>query len=75
MEVHTMFQSKFAELIDDAVTDCLAFGRGRASHRTNGTTVEVVAEWAENETDIEVTIKENSIVRFTFTERVPEDRR
>lgn len=70
-----MFQSKFAELIDDAVMDCIAYGRGTASYRTRSTTVEIIAEWAENEADIEITIKENSIVRFTFTERVPEEYR
>ena len=70
-----MFQSKFSAFIDDAVTDCMAYGRGTASHVSNGTTVEVIAEWAENEADIEITIKENSIVRFTFIERVPEEYR
>ena len=70
-----MFQSKLSTLIDDAVTDCLAYGRGTASHHTNGTTVDVITEWAENETDIEITVKENHIVRFTFTERVPEEYR
>ena len=70
-----MFQSKFAELINDAAMDCLTFGRGSAIHHTNGTTIEVNAEWAENETDIEITVKENYIVRFTFTEQVPEQYR
>lgn len=70
-----MFESKFSSLIDDAVMDCIAYGRGTASHHTNGTTVEVIAEWAENEADIEITIRENCVVRFTFTERVPEEYR
>lgn len=70
-----MFKSKLYTLIEDAVMDCLAFGRGTASHHANGTTVDVIAEWAENEADIEITIKENYIVRFTFTERVPEEYR
>ena len=70
-----MVQSKLSALIDDAVMDCIAYGRGNASYVSNGTTVEVVAEWAENEADIEITIKENHIVRFTFTERVPEEYR
>ena len=70
-----MFQSKLSALIDDAVMDCIAYGRGTASHVSNGTTVDVVAEWAENEADIEITIKENHIIRFTFTERVPEEYR
>ena len=70
-----MFQSKFSALIDDAVMDCIAYGRGRSSYVSNGNTVDVIAEWAENETDIEITIKENYIVRFTFTEQVPEEYR
>ena len=70
-----MFQSKFSSLIDDAVTDCLAFGRGTASHHANGTTIDVIAEWAENEADIEITVKENYIVRLPFTEQVPEEHR
>ena len=70
-----MFQSKLSALIDDAVADCLAFGRGTASHHASGTTVEVIAEWAEKETDIDIPIRENYIVRFTFTERVPKEYR
>lgn len=66
-----MFSSKLSSLIDDAVLDCLAFGRGTASHSAHGTVIDVTAEWAENETDIEITIKENNIVRLTFVEQVP----
>lgn len=70
-----MFQSKLSSLIDDAVIDCLILGRGTASHYANGTTWEVAADWAENETDIDITIKENSIIRLTFTDRAPEEYR
>lgn len=70
-----MFTSKLSSLIDDAVMDCIAYGRGTASHHTSCVTVDVIAEWAENETDIEITIRENSVVRLTFTERVPEEYR
>ena len=66
-----MFTSKLSSLIDDAVMDCLTFGRGTASMTAHGTTIDVVAEWAENETDIEITIKENDIVRFAFVEQIP----
>lgn len=75
MEAFTMFQSKLSSLIDDAVMDCIAYGRGAATLYKGGTTVEVIADWAENETDIEITIKENSIVRFTFVEKVPAEYR
>lgn len=67
-----MFNSKLSSLIDDAVIDCLAFGRGTASYSIRGMVYDVTAEWAENETDIEITIKENYIVRLTFIERVPD---
>ena len=70
-----MFDSKLSALIDDAVMDCMSYGSGTASIRSGDTTVSITAEWAENETDIEITIQENSIVRFTFTERVPEEYR
>lgn len=70
-----MFTSKLSSLIDDAVMDCMTFGRGTANLCTGSTTVQVIAEWAENEADIEITVKENHIVRFTFTERVPEEYR
>ena len=70
-----MFTSKLSSLIDDAVMDCIAYGSGTSNLHTNGTTDSITAEWAENETDIEITIQENSIVRFTFTERVPEEYR
>lgn len=73
-----MFQAKLSSMIDDAVMDCITYGRGTATCRdpqSHGTTVEIVAEWAENEKDIEITIKENQIVRFTFTEQVPEEYR
>ena len=66
-----MFNSKLSSLIEDAVMDLFAFGRGRASVSIRGTVYDVTAEWAENETDIEITIKENDIVRLTFTEEVP----
>ena len=67
-----MFQSKISSLIDEAVMECLALGRGSVSHHINGTTIDVIVDWAENETDIEITVKENHIIRFTFTEQVPE---
>ena len=70
-----MFKLKLSSMIDDAVMDCLTFGRGTASHVANGTTLDVVAEWAENEADIEITVKENHVVRFAFTEQVPEEYR
>ena len=66
-----MFNSKLSSLIDDAVMDCLVYGRGTATHNARGTVFNVTAEWAENETDIEITILEDDVVRLTFTEEVP----
>lgn len=66
-----MFSSMLSSLIEDAVMDCLAFGRGSASHSAHGTVIDTTAEWSESETDIEITIKENNIVRLTFVEAVP----
>ena len=51
--------------------DLFAVGRGRASISIRGTVYDVTAEWTETETEIEITIKENDIVRLTFTEEVP----
>ena len=66
-----MFYSTLATLVHQAINDCLAYGRGAAHHCTNGVMLDICADWAENETDIEITIKENCIVRRTFTEHVP----
>lgn len=66
-----MFNSKLSSLIDDAVMDCIAYGRGTASHIAHGTVYDVTAEWTESETEIEITIKGNYVVRLTFTEEVP----
>ena len=70
-----MYRYKFASLIDDAVLDCLAYGSGKARHSdpTTGVTIDVWAEWMENETDIQITVLENSIVRFQFADKVPEE--
>ena len=70
-----MYRYKFASLIDDAVLDCLAYGSGKARHSdpATGVTIEVRADWMENETDIQITVLENSIVRFQFTDKVPEE--
>ncbi len=67
-----MFTPKLSALIDDAVTDCLAYGSGRAVLTKGRCTISIYAEWCENETDIEITIKENDIIRFSYTETVPE---
>lgn len=66
-----MFNSRLSSLIEDAVMDCLAYGRGTESISIRGTVYDVTAEWTETETEIEITIKENDIVRLTFTEEVP----
>lgn len=70
-----MYNSKLVSLIDDAVQDCITFGCGRATSCNGRNTITVAADWAENETDIEITVQENGIIRFTFTEEIPEEYR
>lgn len=61
-------KTNLAKLIEEAVDECITYGRGLAYDTPNK--VKIVAEWAENEEDIEITILENRIVRFTYTEKV-----
>ena len=67
-----MFTSKIANLIDEAISDCVDFGSGYASTQIKGKTIYVTAEWTESETEIEVVLHENRIVRLSWTEEVPE---
>ena len=67
-----IFKSKISSLIDEAVQDCILYGRGKARVYKDGVTVDVEAEWEENETDIEITVFENCVIRFQFSETVPE---
>lgn len=66
-----MFTSKVANLIDDAIQECIDYGSGKAATHINGKDICVLAEW-ENETAIEVVVKENRVIRFSWTEEVPE---
>ena len=70
-----MYNSKLASLIDDAVQECITYGCGRAISRNGRYFLDVAADWAENETDIEITVQENGIICFTFTEKIPEEYR
>lgn len=70
-----MYNSKLASLIDDAVYECITYGCGHVISCNGRNTLEVGADWAENETDIEITVTENGIFRFTFTEEIPEEYR
>ena len=70
-----MYNSKLASLIEDAVHDCITYGCGRASYGDRRYYIDVDAFWEENETDIEITVRENGVIRFTFTERIPEEYR
>ncbi len=60
-------RTKLAQLIEQAVEDCIIYGRGQCADPVNR--IEVTAEWAENEEDIEITVSENFVVRFTYTEK------
>ncbi len=71
-----MYNSKLASLIQDAVQGCLTFGCERISYLdSRGNWITVAADWEMNETDIEITVQENGIIRFTFTEEIPEEYR
>lgn len=61
-------KTNLAQLIEEAFEECITYGRGLAYDTTQK--IKIVAEWAENEEDIEITIFENRIVRFTYTEKV-----
>ncbi len=61
-----MYNSRLAQIINDAVNDCITYGSGTVKSADSG--IQVTAEWADNETDIEVTVMERGIVRFTWTE-------
>lgn len=66
-----MYTTELATLINEAVNDCILYGSGWRGRWT----IDIYAEWAENETDIVITVKENRIIRFTFTEEIPEEYR
>lgn len=69
-----MYNSKLASMIQEAVNDCIQYGIGHVKDYGK-TCVIVSADWAMNETDIEITVTENGIIRFTFTEEIPEEYR
>jgi len=60
-------KTNLAQMIEEAVDECITYGRGLAYDTAQK--IKIVAEWAENEEDIEITILENRIVRFTYTEK------
>ena len=64
-----MFKSILSQLIDEAIQDCIDYGEGHTRHEEVGKIVAVEAVWAENETDIEITLAENFVVRLSFTEK------
>ena len=60
-------KTNLAQLIEEAFDECVTYGVGHVCDPRNRITV--AADWAENEEDIEITILENGIVRFTYTEK------
>ena len=47
-----MYNSKLAQLINEAINDCITYGAGKAE--SDGLVIR--AEWSQNEKDIEVYI-------------------
>lgn len=60
-------KSNLAQMIEESVEECFTYGRGLAYDTAQK--IKIVAEWAENEEDIEITVFENRIIRFTYTEK------
>lgn len=60
-------KTNLAQMIEEAVEECCTYGRGLAYDTAKK--IKIVAEWAENEEDIEITVFENRIVRFTYAEK------
>ena len=59
-----MYTSKIGNLIDDAITDCIVYGRGAIVTPK----VTVTADWMENEKDIEVNFIQDGRVVATLVE-------
>lgn len=70
-----MYQSKLANLIDEALQDCITYGNGKASQHVNGVDLEILALWDDTEERIEVAIYENQVLRFSYFEPIPEEYR
>lgn len=62
-----MYTSKIAQLIDDAITDCITYGRGHVVTPK----LTVTADWMENEKDIEVNLIQDGRVVATLVETNP----
>lgn len=60
-----MHDTKIGQIMDGAINDCICFGTGKAT-MIDGTVI--VAEWCENEKDIEVNIIQRGVVLATMVE-------
>ena len=70
-----MYKSKLAAMIDQAVQDCITCGSGKETQKMNGETVTIVANWADNEKDIEIGLFTGCMLRGCFMERIPQEYR
>lgn len=59
-----MYTSKIAKLIDNAIEECLAYGRGRIDTPD----LTVIADWDENEKDIEINLIQRGVTVATLRE-------
>lgn len=60
-----MYNSKLAQLIDEAINDCITYGQGKAE--SDGLTV--MAEWSQNEKDIEVYMMKGGCITTDWMEK------
>ena len=58
-----MYNSKIGRIIDEAIDNCITYGRGKAVEGD----LEVIAEWYED-FDIELTILQGGIVKAVIKE-------
>lgn len=62
-----MYESKIAQHINDAINECIAFGKGEVER--DGLTV--IADWAQSDseaTDIDVYLIQNGVIVATLKE-------
>jgi hypothetical protein len=60
-----MYNSKLAQLIDEAINNCITYGEGKAE----GDGLVIMAEWNQNEKDIEVYMMRDGVILGDWLEK------
>lgn len=63
-------RTNVAQLIEEAVQECIDYGTGACSNRINGKFIFVGADWADSETEIEIVLIEDGVIKFSWTEEM-----